>query len=134
MKILKIITNGFAGLAAVVVLGSSAAVFAQAAPAPTGSKAAVCQGIGLAGGTSDCTTTAGDPDVPGTISRVIGVLSMFVGVAAVIMIIIGGIKYVFSGGDSNSVTSAKNTILYALVGLVVALLAQVIVRFVIGRI
>ena len=58
---------------------------------------------------------------------------MIVGVVAVIMIIIGGLKYITSSGDSNNVSSAKNTILYAIIGLVVVVLAQVIVRFVVTK-
>lgn len=67
------------------------------------------------------------------ISTVINLLSLIVGVAAVIMIIVGGFKYVISSGDSANVQSAKNTILYAIVGLVIVALAQVIVRFVINK-
>ena len=54
-----------------------------------------------------------------------------VGVIAVIMLIIGGIKYVVSGGDAKKVTDAKNTVLYAIIGLIVAFLAFAIVNFVI---
>lgn len=68
------------------------------------------------------------------ITTVINVFSLVVGVVSVIMIIIGGLKYITSGGESNNVTSAKNTIMYALVGLVIVALAQVIVRFVLGRV
>jgi len=50
------------------------------------------------------------------------------------MIIFGGFKYITSGGDAGGVTGAKNTILYAIVGLVIVALAQVIVRFVIGTV
>ena len=57
-----------------------------------------------------------------------------VGVVSVIMIIIAGFKYVTIGGNDSSVTSAKNTILYAIVGLVIVALAQVIVRFVLTNI
>jgi hypothetical protein len=60
--------------------------------------------------------------------------SLVVGVVAVIMIIIAGFKYITSGGDSGNVTSAKNTILYAIIGLVVVALSQFIVKFVLGRI
>ena len=67
------------------------------------------------------------------VSQIINILSLAVGVVAVVMIIIGGFKYVTSGGDSGNVTGAKNTILYAVVGLVVVALAQVIVRFVVDR-
>jgi hypothetical protein len=49
------------------------------------------------------------------------------------MIIIGGLKYITSSGDSNNITSAKNTILYAIIGLVVVALAQFIVKFVLGK-
>ena len=59
--------------------------------------------------------------------------SAIVGIIAVVMIIVGGIKYITSGGDSGNVTAAKNTILYAVIGLVVVALAQIIVKFVLGR-
>ena len=49
-----------------------------------------------------------------------------------IMLIIGGIKYVVSGGDSKKVTDAKNTVLYAIIGLVISFLAFAIVNFVIS--
>jgi hypothetical protein len=67
------------------------------------------------------------------IRTVINVFSIVVGVVAVIMIIVGGLKYITSGGDSGNITSAKNTILYAIVGLIVVALAQIIVRFVLER-
>lgn len=78
---------------------------------------------------------AGNPeaDVENTVAKVINVLSIIVGVVSVIMIIIGGLKYVTSSGDSGNVTSAKNTILYAIIGLVVVALAQAIVRFVLNQ-
>lgn len=68
-----------------------------------------------------------------TIKLVVNFLSFIVGVVAVIMIIIAGLKYITSGGDSNNVASAKNTILYAVIGLVIVALAQVIVRFVLQK-
>ncbi len=57
-----------------------------------------------------------------------------VGVASVIMIIIGGIRFVTSGGDSTKVNSARNTIIYAIVGIFVALLAQSIIVFIFNKI
>ena len=71
--------------------------------------------------------------VDSTITAVINLFSLIVGVAAVIMIIIGGLKYITSSGDSGNITGAKNTILYAIIGLVVVALAQFIVKFVIGK-
>ncbi len=67
------------------------------------------------------------------VGQIIDIMSLVVGFVAVIMIIIGGFKYVTSGGDSGNVTGAKNTILYAVVGLIVVALAQVIVRFVVAK-
>lgn len=64
------------------------------------------------------------------IKEIINVLSIAVGVAAVVMIIVGGFRYVSSGGKQESVAAAKNTILYAIIGLVIVALAQVLVRFV----
>jgi hypothetical protein len=64
----------------------------------------------------------------GTITRI---LLFVIGAISVIMIIVGGIKYVISNGDSGKVKTAKDTIMYAVVGLVVAILAYAIVSFVI---
>ncbi len=55
-----------------------------------------------------------------------------IGAISVLMLIYGGIRYTISGGDSNAVTAAKNTILYAVVGIVVAIMAYAIVNYVIG--
>ena len=67
----------------------------------------------------------------GIFRQVTNIIIYIVGVIAVIMLVIGGIKYVLSGGDSKKVTDAKNTILYAIIGLVIAFLSYAIVRFVI---
>ena len=66
----------------------------------------------------------------GVVKNVINVILYVVGILAVVMIIIGGIQYTTSGGDSAAVTKAKNTILYGIVGLVIAILAYAIVNFV----
>ena len=63
---------------------------------------------------------------------VVNVLLFIVGLVAVIMIIVSGLRYVTSGGDAGSVSSAKNTLLYAVIGLVVAFLAFAIVNFVLN--
>ena len=73
-------------------------------------------------------------DLNNTIGSVINILSAAVGVIAVIMIILAGFRYVTSGGKQESIASAKNTILYAVVGLVIVALAQIIVHFVLYRV
>ena len=67
------------------------------------------------------------------IKRISNVLMFIVGAVAVIMIIISGIRYASSGGNSAQVTAAKNTLLYSVVGLIVALLAYAVVGFVIAN-
>ncbi len=68
------------------------------------------------------------------LTTVINIFSVVVGFVAVVMIIIGGLKYITSSGDSGNVTGAKNTILYAIIGLVVVALAQIIVHFVLQKV
>ena len=68
----------------------------------------------------------------GVFKQVTNTILYIVGIIAVIMLIIGGIRYVTSGGDSKKVTDAKNTVLYAIIGLVIAFLAFAIVNFVIS--
>jgi len=80
----------------------------------------------IGGGEAD---SAGLTDM---IKTIVNVLLFLLGAVAVVMIIFGGIKYTTSNGDSSQITSAKNTILYAVVGLVVAILAYAIVNFVIS--
>lgn len=82
----------------------------------------------------DCNTSVSGPNIESIVSTIINILSWIVGVVSVIMIIIGGFRYIISSGNDTSVTSAKNTILYAIVGLIVVALAQVIVHFVMARI
>ena len=67
----------------------------------------------------------------GIFKQITNVVLYIVGVIAVIMLIIGGIKYVVSGGDAKKVTDAKNTVLYAIIGLIISFLAFAIVNFVI---
>lgn len=84
---------------------------------------------------TDCDPDEGaDETINGIIETIIRILQVVVGVVSVIMIIIGGFKYVTSGGESGGVTSAKNTILYAIIGLVIVILAEVIVQFALNRV
>ncbi len=62
--------------------------------------------------------------------KITNILLFLIGAISVIMLIVGGIRYVISGGDQNQVTGAKNTILYAIIGIVVAFLAYAAINFV----
>lgn len=121
-----------------VGFNSHSLVYAQGAGGGAGggaatsdSKQAVCDGLGLTGGNCG---GGNQRTVNDLISQIINVLSIIIGVTAVIMIMVGGFKYITSAGDSNNISSAKNTILYALVGLVVVALAQLIVKFVLSKV
>ena len=75
----------------------------------------------------------GVPSLGSQIQIIVNILLFILGAIAVVMIVIGGIRYATSGGDSSQITSAKNTILYAVVGLVVAILAYAIVNFILDQ-
>lgn len=110
-----------------------APIAAAESPDITGS---LCQGTNLdvtANGNTSCGDGANRDQLQGLLSTVINIFSIIVGVIAVIMIIVGGLRYITSGGDSNKVSAAKTTIIYALVGLVIVALAQLIVHYVLGQ-
>lgn len=67
------------------------------------------------------------------IQSIIGLLLFAIGTISVVMIIVGGIRYVISNGEAAKIKTAKDTILYAVVGLVVSMLAYVIVNFVVNQ-
>jgi hypothetical protein len=70
----------------------------------------------------------------GILVRAARFITLLTGIASIIIIIISALKYILSAGDSNAINSAKNTILYALVGLVLSISGQAIISFVINRI
>lgn len=88
------------------------------------------QGTDSAAGASG----AGDPgtSLNQTVAGVVNVLSIIVGIVAVFMVILAGFRYITSGGEANKVASAKNALIYAIIGLVIVAVAQLIVRFVIN--
>ena len=86
-------------------------------------------GANAAHGTNQPTELFGNN---GIFTTVTNVLLFIVGVLSVVMVIVGGLRYVVSGGNSAAVTGAKNTILYAIVGVIVAFLAYAVVNFLLG--
>lgn len=80
---------------------------------------------------ADPGTTAENLTGPGGVFQTVANILLFlVGAVAVIMLIIGGLRYVTSNGQSDAVSGAKNTIMYAIIGIVVAFLAYAGVNFV----
>lgn len=98
-----------------------------AATTCTDASSCVTSGLSATGGASSKTS------ISDVINTIVNVLLFIIAAISVIMIIIGGIKYTISQGDSSSVKSAKDTILYAVVGLMVAIFAFAIVNFVVTR-
>ena len=106
----------------------------QATPAyfAASSSDEVCEAIGAVDPNN--TSNACNPKAEGAINKLlrltINLLSIVAGVISVIMLMIAGLKYMTSQGDASQTASAKNTLIYALVGLVIVAFAQLIVAFV----
>ncbi|HVW23010.1 MAG TPA: pilin [Candidatus Saccharimonadales bacterium] len=125
-------------IVAVASLGlfAPALIPASASAASGGIVSGLCQGVNNATGEGNGTGCGnagkgGTTDLSNVASKVVNIFSVVVGIVAVIMIIYGGFKYITSGGG-DGVTGAKNTLIYAIVGLVVVALAQIIVHYVIN--
>lgn len=102
------------------------------ASAITPTTPALCGGANLTFENGTCVNTT--HNLNGIIKFVLNLFSILVGITAVIMIVIGGFKYIVSGGEPQKASGAKDTILFAIVGLVVVALAQIIVHFVLNRV
>lgn len=135
--------NALTSLKLLVITGALAlfGVFALATLSPVGVGAEIkdnlCGGADLSlGASNDCegTDTDAEKSVNNLIETIVNILTTVVGILAVIFIIVGGYRYITSGGDSGKVTSARNTIVYALIGLIIVALAQIIVRFVLNKV
>lgn len=70
----------------------------------------------------------------GIFTRITSIALYVIGAVSVIMLIWGGLRYILSGGDSKKITDAKNTVLYAIIGLIISFLAYAIIRFVLNAI
>lgn len=128
-KVIEIIkkSNIVFGLACLVMFGIAVAVPTMANAAPVdvlqscngNPEGRVCQG--------------GGNTVFEIIKGIVSLLITIAGIISVIMIIVGGIKYATSGGDAKAISSGKDTLVYAVVGLVISIMAFAIVNFVLGK-
>lgn len=118
------------GTSVVAVLGNSVNTFAGKVKCPDGTDAG-------ANGLASCTklnNTANTNDLMGQANTIINVMIGVIGFVAVAFIIFGGFQYTTSAGDPGKVKKAKDTILYGIIGLVVAMLAYAIVNFVLSNV
>lgn len=125
-------------LISILTLAAPLAVPSAAAFAACNTNTAnkISQGASLAGGdpNTNCSDSGVDANGIGNLAKqIVNIFSIIVGAVAIIMIIYGGFRYITSGGDSNAVGGAKNTLIYAIIGLIIVALAQVIVHFVLNQ-
>lgn len=97
----------------------------------------VCQGVNNAANNTNDNSCGnqgtGQTNLSTIATKIVSIFSIIVGIIAVIMIIYGGFRYITSGGDSSKVGAAKNSLVYALVGLIIVALAQLIVHYVLNN-
>ena len=127
-SVLKKISQGLL-LVPALVMGLSFVAPAVASAACDTTNLTVSSGVDCAGANSGTPSSLfGDT---GIFQKIVNIMLFIVGAVAVIMLIIGGIRYVTSNGAQDQVTAAKNTIMYAIIGIIVAVLAYAIVNFVV---
>lgn len=104
--------------------------------ATTPAQGAACAGFNQIGSGVSCGEdnggNAGQSVIGNTVSTVVSVLSYVAGILGIIFIMLAGFRYITSGGDQNRVAGAKTTLIYAIAGLAVAALAQILVHFVLS--
>ena len=124
MKAIKLTINALFTALVLVLIPATAL-------AATATQNQINQGINDAAGSNQ--TASPETTLNSTVTHVVSVLTVVVGVIAVIMIIIAGLRYTDSAGNPEAAKEAKNTILYAVIGLVIVAMAQIIVHFVLNR-
>lgn len=115
---------------ALAIIASGVALFSPTSQVVS-AYSTIGEGAGAAKGSSQADSLFG---TNGIFIKITNTLLFIIGAIAVVMLIYGGIRYTISGGKADAVKAAKDTILYAIVGIVVAVLAFAAVNFVIGQI
>lgn len=132
----KVIKKALQAVLLVPILALSASIVAPQLSPVSAQQDCDTGTLSLSSG-ADCARGAEQPEnlfgEGGIFQVVTNILLFLIGAISVIMLIFGGIRYVVSGGDSTAVTAAKNTILYAIVGILIAFLAYAAVNFVITQ-
>jgi hypothetical protein len=115
----------------------SLAVAAPVQVAALQSQSDACKGLNQLGGTScsnDPTTSYGQNQIAAVAKVAVNIISFIAGIAAVILIVVSGVRFIASGGDSQAAASARSMLIYAIIGLVIVALAQAIVHFVLNAV
>lgn len=130
MKGIKTVLAGVVASVAVCLMLVSGQQTASALSCPSGTPGEGKDVSNLA----ECSISENKDTLMGTVGNIINFALGVLGIVAVAFIIMGGVTYITSNGDAAKLTKAKNTIIYAVIGLVVALLAFAIVNFVISNV
>lgn len=110
-----------------------------AAPSPAfalfdNAKKDACTGVQLGDPNATCDTAGAGASVSDLIQKGLNIFALIVGIIALFMILYGGLKFILARGESAGVSSARNTVLFAVVGLAIAALAKVIAVYVLARV
>lgn len=117
-------------LIAFLSIASSSTLVLQPSLAFADAKGDICAGIAGNSGQGCDTSTA---PIDNTLQNVVNLLSAIAGVIAVIMLVVAGFKYTTAAGDSSKISSARTTITYAIVGIIIVGAAQLLVRLVLNK-
>jgi magnesium-transporting ATPase (P-type) len=130
---LKLIFLSLSYIFALALPGAFAAQAAAQTPVTNEIHNNLCAGSNLNLSDTTCPTDTGT-NVTNLIKKIINILSVLIGAIAVIMIIVGGFRYVTSAGNPENTKGARQTIIFAIVGLVIVAVAQLIVHFVLNSV
>jgi len=124
----RTLLNIIAALALLLVPATALATNAAYADCndPSSDAQEVLQGVGETGGKDPCSTKP----ITNVFRVAVQILGIIAGVIGIIMVMIGGFRYITSGGEASRVSNAKSTLIYALIGLAIAAIAQLLVHFV----
>lgn len=101
--------------------------------APTASSVALCEGANDGTNNTSCTDDTSGTAVSGVVKVAIRIFQSIIGIISVFTMLTGGLNYITSGGDSAKTKSARERIIYAVIGLVVVAIAEILVQFALNR-
>lgn len=120
-------------LTILALLAFAMPLLAPGSPVYAQNKDDVCQGVGQVTGGSNCAPTGSVTDVNGVVRTALRIFQVIVGIIALVFVVLAGQRFITSAGEAQKVVSARNTLLYAAVGIVVVAFSELIIQFVLNR-
>lgn len=115
-----------------ISLGMAGLAITAPSVALADAKADLCTGANAASGQTGCADTSNT--ISKTVRNMVNLFSTIIGIVAVVMIMVSGFRYITANGDTGQITSARQTMMYAIVGLVIVAVSQSLVHFVLNRV